>query len=77
MHYNTGWVVIGIIGFNVAVNILVEVWQITVGLYRLWMKFYNKIIGRKQVGMAVAKERVPEHMNTQCVTSDMPRLKLS
>jgi hypothetical protein len=41
------------------------------------MKFYNKIIGRKQVGMAVAKDRVPEHMNTQCVTPDMPRLKLS
>jgi hypothetical protein len=43
IHYNTGWVVIGIIAFNVAVNLMVEVWQIALGLYRLWLRFYYKL----------------------------------
>ena len=45
IHYNTGWVVIGIIAFNVAVNLMVELWQIALGLYRLWLRFYYKLTG--------------------------------
>ena len=48
MHYNTGWVVIGIIGFNVTVNLIVEVWQIAIGLRRMWMKFYFKLTGQER-----------------------------
>ena len=48
IHYNTGWVVIGIIGFNVAINLLVEVWQIALGLYRMWLRFYFKLSGQER-----------------------------
>jgi hypothetical protein len=41
--------VIGIIGFNVAVNLMVEVWQIIIGLYRLWMRFYLKVTGQERI----------------------------
>jgi hypothetical protein len=76
MHYNTGWVVIGIIGFNVAVNLIVEVWQIAIGLRRLWMKFYFKLTGQERTNPKDQDKRAALDA-ASVITPDMPRLKLS